>query len=437
MAVDRRCEFCGSKNLTIESEDNYSLGKGALGVALFGTGGAVMGVNGKTDKIYKCNDCGHISKTHMDDSLELYISVALISPNKYKSVLDEARTKYKNIETPVSQTTFNDEKLKNEYNEDSSKFDKLELYKKKLNTNKYRAYIYPMIVEKIRENSCYTKKDALDLIKTEVKKEYTDIILDSNLTGKLAISIYSDNESKIRDDYFVETIKFPKERFIDKNIILAESTKEELELVNLDRKYADKILGIIDKILVDKNNLNIKFSDLINMVNSELEIETTEKDKIDSIIIYEILKLCRQLLSHEVIMEANINNNLLDSVIISYTSIEEIKAKTEEKRKKESEEYRKEQEKLEKEKFDIQNKSSYDEIIRILKEASSVLLLSQIQEKSEILSKQNYFQYRNCLDRLVEKGEIKKIVESQKLYFCLPILSDNQAREIIKNNNSR
>lgn len=47
-----RCAKCGSKNVIVnEKNDGYDLKKGVIGVALLGTGGAVMGVNGKKTNV--------------------------------------------------------------------------------------------------------------------------------------------------------------------------------------------------------------------------------------------------------------------------------------------------------------------------------------------------------------------------------------------------
>lgn len=61
-AIGTRCEKCGSTNMTKELIQSYSVGKGLVGQAIFGAGGAAMGVNGKNEYIYNCGDCGHTSK---------------------------------------------------------------------------------------------------------------------------------------------------------------------------------------------------------------------------------------------------------------------------------------------------------------------------------------------------------------------------------------
>ena len=54
-----RCGICGSSNVVLTTKnEGYSVAKGILGTALFGTGGAVMGVNGKKSTCYHCNGCG-------------------------------------------------------------------------------------------------------------------------------------------------------------------------------------------------------------------------------------------------------------------------------------------------------------------------------------------------------------------------------------------
>ena len=94
-----RCAKCGSKNVIVnEKNDGYDLKKGAIGVALLGTGGAVMGVNGKNQKFYHCQECGTTLPYPMAEFTAKKIDEYLNAPAVYKSLLDIDKKMYPNIE---------------------------------------------------------------------------------------------------------------------------------------------------------------------------------------------------------------------------------------------------------------------------------------------------------------------------------------------------
>lgn len=78
-----RCECCGSTNvqINVEQKSGYSVKKGILGTLLFGSVGAVAGINGKqeTNKTYHCLACGKVgslSEVVMTDYTEKRINKA-------------------------------------------------------------------------------------------------------------------------------------------------------------------------------------------------------------------------------------------------------------------------------------------------------------------------------------------------------------------------
>lgn len=53
----------GTYQKVSEVNDQFSYKKAAIGTALFGTVGAVAGINGKKTVTYVCNKCGHTITT--------------------------------------------------------------------------------------------------------------------------------------------------------------------------------------------------------------------------------------------------------------------------------------------------------------------------------------------------------------------------------------
>lgn len=95
-----RCYKCGSKNVQVEVEKDksYSIGKGLVGTALFGTGGAVMGVNGKVTEHtkYICRACGYTESFCMNPSISERIDNDIAENNA--SFLRITKQHYPNIE---------------------------------------------------------------------------------------------------------------------------------------------------------------------------------------------------------------------------------------------------------------------------------------------------------------------------------------------------
>ena len=92
-----RCAACGSNNVATEKrKEGYSIKKGILGQALFGLGGAAMGVNGKEQIYYHCAICGQTINHPLDYDLALEIDKAI--ENRDIQKIENFRIKYPNIE---------------------------------------------------------------------------------------------------------------------------------------------------------------------------------------------------------------------------------------------------------------------------------------------------------------------------------------------------
>ena len=108
-----RCFKCGSKNVqtVVEKDQSYSIGKGLVGTMMFGTGGAVMGVNGKvSEKVnYSCRECGHVDTIYMNPSFSEFIDLSI--KNNDEQTLRRVKKTYPNIEwTEKEKTTYTEYK---------------------------------------------------------------------------------------------------------------------------------------------------------------------------------------------------------------------------------------------------------------------------------------------------------------------------------------
>jgi len=120
-----RCYKCGSKNVSVSlsNESKYSVGKGAVGTLLFGTGGAAMGVNGKNSesKRFICQACGEVATFSMNADTCAGIEKALRENDE--SALEIKKRFYPNIEWEKP----TDEVVKVDVSDDSADEEKLKL----------------------------------------------------------------------------------------------------------------------------------------------------------------------------------------------------------------------------------------------------------------------------------------------------------------------
>ena len=69
-----RCEICGSPNVQrVENGKEFSYKKALVGTVVFGTVGAVAGINGKSSVHYVCPDCGLTRSSAMNDTERIVI----------------------------------------------------------------------------------------------------------------------------------------------------------------------------------------------------------------------------------------------------------------------------------------------------------------------------------------------------------------------------
>ena len=83
-----RCAVCGSPNVVkIEKNDGFSYSKALAGTAVFGTVGAVAGINGKKSYAYSCPDCGTTRPQPMDSVTKEKIDLVMTNPDALAPVL--------------------------------------------------------------------------------------------------------------------------------------------------------------------------------------------------------------------------------------------------------------------------------------------------------------------------------------------------------------
>lgn len=104
-----RCAACGSQNVMTDTQTGgiaYNYKKGAIGTVVLGVGGAAAGIEGKTQTVYKCQDCGITLTYTMPEELKNAIDRGLNSESARASLyMDDGRTlswsilkkQYKNI----------------------------------------------------------------------------------------------------------------------------------------------------------------------------------------------------------------------------------------------------------------------------------------------------------------------------------------------------
>lgn len=94
-----RCAACGSSHVVVDKKkEGFSVSKAAIGTALFGAGGAAMGINSKEQLYYHCAACGQTLSYPMLDFKKESIDKWLASPETFAYMLRIEKKQYPNIE---------------------------------------------------------------------------------------------------------------------------------------------------------------------------------------------------------------------------------------------------------------------------------------------------------------------------------------------------
>lgn len=262
-----RCEKCGSIHIdvTIISDNSYSVKKGLLGRLFFGLGGEAMGIGGKKKetKSFHCKDCGWQSSKSMDDIECWHIEQAMKYEDKEKC--SSYKNKYKNIE-------WEDETNSNTVYESSTCLTKIKEEQFSCN-EEITEYIIPNTVVEIGERAFFACKNLKSvIIPSSVLKigemafqgcaNLTTIIFSNglkeigerafcccrNLTEvQIPTTVY-----KIGDDAFCETgikkIEIPQSvKFLGKDVF-RNSQLERLEIPESVVQLADTCIAFCKKI---------------------------------------------------------------------------------------------------------------------------------------------------------------------------------------------
>lgn len=104
-----RCAACGSPNVATDTQAggiSYNYKKGVVGTVVLGAGGAVAGIENKTQTVYKCADCGMVLSYPMDAETKNVIDLGVRYAEARENLKlygisvswDFLKNKYKNIE---------------------------------------------------------------------------------------------------------------------------------------------------------------------------------------------------------------------------------------------------------------------------------------------------------------------------------------------------
>ena len=100
-----RCAACGSSHVVVDTKkEGFSVSKAVAGTVLFGSVGAVMGVNGKEQLYYHCADCGQTLRYPMSDFIKTSIENHLDDSENNLFLLEQEKKKYPNIEWCANST---------------------------------------------------------------------------------------------------------------------------------------------------------------------------------------------------------------------------------------------------------------------------------------------------------------------------------------------
>lgn len=108
-----RCDACGSPNVIKDSKIGgvgFNYAKGIVGTVILGTGGAVAGVESKTEEVFVCPDCGVTLSHPMDMEMKTLVELGLRSAEarnnlRYGGVKlswDFIKHRYKNLEDGIA-----------------------------------------------------------------------------------------------------------------------------------------------------------------------------------------------------------------------------------------------------------------------------------------------------------------------------------------------
>ena len=104
-----RCAACGSPNVATDTQAggiSYNYKKGVVRTVVLGAGGAVAGIENKTQTVYKCADCGMVLSYPMDAETKNVIDLGVRHAEARENLKlygisvswDFLKNKYKNIE---------------------------------------------------------------------------------------------------------------------------------------------------------------------------------------------------------------------------------------------------------------------------------------------------------------------------------------------------
>lgn len=371
-----RCAACGSnKVVTDKKNEGYSITKGVVGTALFGTGGAIMGANGKSNVYYHCAECGQTLSYSMPKSEKEVIDNAIANPEAFTLFLKSQKKIYPNIEW---NEIHDKDLIKKEWCQYTVE-EKSAIIWKFYQTNKI-AYIeeqelmnllgYPNEFVGIQTSESLRKKGLITLSANNDKLYYT--FYDNPDDIKNNIDEY-ERKNKFNEQ-INENWKKSREKIINATI---ELLRKESENNKIAKELFYKKIKILLENEIDENNCNF----------------VGEYDEL-------IEKLCEKL--YHLLIDQNYIIPLEDKVGYLQIMLDD----------KEREIYSAKKQRI---RFEKTHGIYISEIKRILEE-NEKMTISEMQEKSNLLDQKS----QQILSVILTKcEEFEKIIEEKKTYYAM------------------
>lgn len=479
-----RCAACGSsKVISDEKSEGYSVTKGIVGVALFGTGGAVMGGDGNSKRYYHCRECGQTLTYPMPTSIKEIIDNAIADPAINKSTLEIEKKMYPNIEWESDEKIieyksnneladamiefFEKTKIPFISEEKLEKILEIEPYGQinlfnaclllsdrenndisvyfNITKDCFYAYIpksdkieiFKDLVEYINKNNFLTEEQIKEYLLTVCKKKYIDFLNDEYIYKEFIKDLLKE---KIKDDYIMVDMSYTCEYLTDNQIYIAidkekKAIQDEVRYkIARDKELNSKIIGIIE------NRQKIVLSELETEISNLLKEKDIYSNKTIEMYIFYLAKYR--------VIKLELKNDIKNSVV-SYISEEEKRQERKEllerkrqERKKQEEIYEAELKKKEEKEKRVE-KARLEDLKRIyLKDVIEALTPNKAMSGVELhkansglakLSNKNLDDLMDLMRYLCDTGECKCVRSKRTGALLFYLANANVDEEILKN----
>lgn len=259
-----RCAACGSDRVVTDNQAGgirFNAVKGVVGTMALGAGGAVAGLENKTETVYKCPDCGTVLSYPMPNEIKVIIDAGCMSVRARNNLTlwdmpvswEVLKSKYPNIDSSAADSF--EEKMKEMRMEYAGELadeirELIEDFKRDLEVietqpnrieelqrewEKSKAEVIAKI-QSIEEQNNQAKK-AIEEKKNEIEKDYKNkeaMILEKE-------KVLEDENAKLKAQLselsiFKRTEKKQIKNFIEENEASLKQISDEKESINLESK---------------------------------------------------------------------------------------------------------------------------------------------------------------------------------------------------------